>query len=251
MLAAVVSRSWRHYLRFSLRGLIVLVLLIGGWLGWIVRNAQVQREAVAAIERAGGWVTYDAGWSDNPDPIGRLPWAPKWLVDAVGIDCFAHCDTVRITGKGSDKELARVGHLPAIISLVFSDANVTDAGLAHLKGLTKLSELELNGTQITDAGLVHLKGLKKLSKLNLSYTRITDAGLVRLTGLTNLSKLELDQTAITDAGLAHLEGLSKLSELELTGTSVTDEGLVHVAGLSRLSKLTLSFTRVTDAGRRN
>jgi hypothetical protein len=45
-------------LRFSVRGLIVLVLLVGGWLGWIVRNARIQREAVAAIERAGRHVAY-------------------------------------------------------------------------------------------------------------------------------------------------------------------------------------------------
>ena len=34
-----VQRSWRGYLRFSVRGLAVFVLLIGSWLGWIVRNA--------------------------------------------------------------------------------------------------------------------------------------------------------------------------------------------------------------------
>ena len=34
-----LSLPWRRYLRFSsVRVLIVAVLLIGGWLGWIVRS---------------------------------------------------------------------------------------------------------------------------------------------------------------------------------------------------------------------
>ena len=36
--AKPISRHWRSFLRFSVRGLIVLVLVIGGWLGWIVRT---------------------------------------------------------------------------------------------------------------------------------------------------------------------------------------------------------------------
>ena len=42
----------RKYLRFSVRGLIVIVLVVGGCLGWIVRSARIQHEAVAAIEVA-------------------------------------------------------------------------------------------------------------------------------------------------------------------------------------------------------
>ena len=40
-------------------------------------------------------------------------------------------------------------------------AQLTDAGLVHLKGLTKLEWLYLNNTQVANAGLVHLKGLTK------------------------------------------------------------------------------------------
>jgi hypothetical protein len=48
------THRWRKFLRFSVRGLIVLVLVIGAALGWFVRGARTQRDAVAAIERAGG-----------------------------------------------------------------------------------------------------------------------------------------------------------------------------------------------------
>ena len=52
-------RPWRRFLRFSVRGLIVLVLVIGVWLGWIVRSACIQRDAVRAIQRVSGQVYYD------------------------------------------------------------------------------------------------------------------------------------------------------------------------------------------------
>jgi hypothetical protein len=58
-LADPVSHPWRRFLRFSVRGMIVLVLVIGAGLGWIVRNAHIQRDAVAAIKSAGGRVYYD------------------------------------------------------------------------------------------------------------------------------------------------------------------------------------------------
>ena len=38
--AKSVARPWRRYLRFSVRGLIVFVLVFGVWLGWIVRRQE-------------------------------------------------------------------------------------------------------------------------------------------------------------------------------------------------------------------
>jgi hypothetical protein len=39
--ARPVSHPWRRYVRFSVRGLIVLVLVVGFGLGWIVRIARI------------------------------------------------------------------------------------------------------------------------------------------------------------------------------------------------------------------
>ena len=49
----------RRRFGLSLRALMVLVLILGGGLGWIAHRARVQREAVAAIEKAGGKVDYN------------------------------------------------------------------------------------------------------------------------------------------------------------------------------------------------
>ena len=40
--AVLSSRPWWIYVRFSLRTLLVLVLLAGVWLGWLVRSVRTQ-----------------------------------------------------------------------------------------------------------------------------------------------------------------------------------------------------------------
>ena len=97
---------------------------------------------------------------------------------------------------------------------------MSDAGLAHLKGLKRLSELGIARTQVTDAGLVHLDGLTNLSELSLSDTAVSGAGLAHLKGLTHLSKLDLGESKVSDAGLARLAALTSLTTLDLQRTGL-------------------------------
>src|SRR5438045_3013968 len=83
-------KTWRHRLRISVRALIVLVLVLGGGLGWIVHRARVQGEAVAAIRRAGGSYYYDWQYTNRKSgPFARPRW-PDWLVARIGDDYFGH-----------------------------------------------------------------------------------------------------------------------------------------------------------------
>ena len=90
----VTQRWWRlPRLRVSLRALMIIVLVLGCGLGWVVRRAHVQRDAVAAIERCGGRVWYDwevrrsrvqadgeyIGGISRKKSVSRWP---KWLVSA-------------------------------------------------------------------------------------------------------------------------------------------------------------------------
>jgi internalin A len=244
-----VSRPWRRFLRVSVRGLIVLVLVIGAGLGWFVRNARIQRNAVAAITRAGGFVLYnweDRNWNNIP---GGKPWTPRWIVDLIGVDYFGHVTyVVQYTPTATDAEMAQVGGLTGLKELRLHRSKVTDAGLAHLSGLTEVSMLLLDGSKVTGAGLAHLKGMTNLSWLSLSSTSVGDTGLAHLKGLTNLTVLNLISTQVSDSGLAQLAAITSLKELSLTNTQVTDAGLAHLKGLINLSHLDLCETRVSDAG---
>ena len=105
-------------MRLSLRMLMVLVLLIGCGLGWVVHRARVQRDAVAAIEKAGGSVRYDWGLMNR---FLESKDRPAWLqrsVDQVGVDYFGSVTWLSGT-KVSDQglvHLERANRPPCIMA---------------------------------------------------------------------------------------------------------------------------------------
>ena len=74
------NKPKRRWKTVSLRGLLVLVLVIALWLGWIVQKVRQQREAVAALQKFGGFVHYNWEFVDGPVkvPYGNLIWQPTW-----------------------------------------------------------------------------------------------------------------------------------------------------------------------------
>ena len=124
------KRPWRRYLHLSLRSVLLLVLVLGSWLGWTARGVRVQREAVAAIERAGGWSAYDWEWEDGEKIRNGRPWGPNWLVDLIGIDYFGSVAVVVLPEAGSDAVLAHIGRLGRVQAVNLSMAPVTDAGVS-------------------------------------------------------------------------------------------------------------------------
>ena len=203
--AKPASRPWRRFLRFHLRGLVLLVLVIGVWLGWLARSARTQREAVAAIERANGWIGYDLESSSGVADLGQKQSASRWLADLIGVDYFRHVCTVGVTPTGTGAELAHVGRLTRLKRLSLYGSFVSDGGLAHLQSLTELTFLDLSNTNVSDAGLAHLTDLTDLMHLELSSTRVSDKGLVHLKKLTKLNYLNLRATQVSDAGVQELQ----------------------------------------------
>ena len=176
------SRPWRRFLRFSVRGTIGLILLVGAWLGSLVRSAHIQRDAVAAIERVGGTVHYDWQWKNGTYVGTGQPWAPRWLVDFIGVDYFGHVTYVLVTLPPDEVDLVmtQLGCLTQLEWLNLVHSPVGDVRLAGLKSLVKIEYLDLSSTRITDDGLVTLASLRNLSTLLLRRTYVTDAGTKRL-----------------------------------------------------------------------
>jgi hypothetical protein len=127
-----------------------------------------------------GWPHFVRHKSLKESPVVQELWAPKWLVDAIGIDYFDRVDSVGFYGNGhavcTDEALVHVERLPGLLFLSVDGGIVTDTGLTHVKGLTNLDELNLRSMQNTDAGLPDLKGLTKLYRLYLGGSQVTDAG---------------------------------------------------------------------------
>ncbi len=250
--------AWRRLIpRLSVRALMILVLIFGGWLGWVVHRARVQRDAVAAIEKARCEVYYDFEFQvPQGGPVGGRavpaqnspPRWPGWLVDRLGVDYFGHVVEVDLFGRASDAKMAQIGQLDRVKTLILCQSPVTDAGLVQLEGMAELEGLHLGGTGVGDAGMAHLEGLTGLKQLKLDDTQVGDAGLDRLRGLTGLRLLVLSNTRVTDSGLSPLKRMTGLEFLSLAGTRVTDDGLSIMEGLTQLESLDLRDTRVSDAG---
>jgi hypothetical protein len=199
------SRSWWHRARLSVRGLIVVVLLIGGGLGWFVRKARIQREAGEALSSRGAFVYYDWQFKDGHITDGRPP-APEWLVRRIGVDYFGkiiYVDFPQIVSPiKTGKEPIYLGQTGGC--MITFDTIVADADLLYLRDLDRLEILNLNNAPIGDAGLAHIMGLSRLRELSLDGTGVTDKGLAYLKGFPRLRTLNLQRTAVTDAGVEAL-----------------------------------------------
>ena len=143
----------RKRLRLSLGAMMIVVLGIGGVLGWVAHRAHVQRDAVAAIttprRNTRGSVYYDWQFAAAQGDKNAKPRGPKWLRDALGPDVFDTVVIVTIEGDNVDDEfLENVGKLHGVekVDLVGHAApDLTPAGMAQLCTLPRLKTLNTRG----------------------------------------------------------------------------------------------------------
>jgi hypothetical protein len=80
----------------------------------------------------------------------------------------------------SDDDLKVIGQLPELTRLRLEKNNITDAGIAHLKGLTHLESLNLYDTKVTDASIDLIAALPALKKVYLWQTEVSQDGVEAL-----------------------------------------------------------------------
>jgi hypothetical protein len=209
----------RRFLRFSLRGLLVVVAICSVWLGIAFHRAREQARAVKAIEAAGGYVLYDYENASRSHFVWGKSNFPSWLLDALGIDFFHDVGVVVIENAPAtdgvkyipvnDDLLARLDAVPETRSLYLYKYDGTNRGLAHIGSLRQLRELTINSSDndpvdIGDAGLAELSGLRELEQLHIFNAQISDHGLQHIKDFTHLQELILDDTQVTREGAEDL-----------------------------------------------
>jgi hypothetical protein len=114
--ARSAPKRGRRFLRFSLRGLLVVVAICSVWLGIAFHRAREQARLVALIEANGGHVFYDYHEVDSKIFVDATSRTPAWLLDSLGVDFFhdvAHVSVYRL----NDDVFHDVCDLPEIHSL--------------------------------------------------------------------------------------------------------------------------------------
>jgi hypothetical protein len=177
------AKPRRHWFRFSMRTLLIVVTVSSiplGWVGWRLQQVRREQTMIAWVEQMDGRVDFDyrndkSWWEETTD---------KWFGERVrGV--YLH--------------------------------NKQMSDLSPLAKLKNLENLHLDDTQVSD--LSPLAELKKLEKLDLRRTRVSD--LSPLAKLKNLRMLVLENTRVSD--LSPLEGLKNLKLLGIKNTQVSDE----------------------------
>jgi serine/threonine protein kinase/Leucine-rich repeat (LRR) protein len=144
------------------------------------------------------------------------------------------------------ERLASIAPLASSLQAIrVQSPEVTNAGLAHLKGFIKLRQVSVMCPKVTDEGLAQLRKMSSIRGLSLVGVAITNAGLAHVRDLP-LAWLYIGQCPISDAGLEHIKAMSELTKLALADTKITDAGLDVVATLPKLTSLDLSGPSFTD-----
>lgn len=255
----------RSRLAISLGTLMLLVLAVAVWLGWVTNRARSQRRAIEKVKEHGGWVHFDYEYVKGTFTPNQEPRAPLWLRRLVGDEYFREIASVSLvyddtTGKRFDNYDFTPGVLPALEGqmglrrLLLEYQQASDDGLRHIGGLPNLEDLYIwNSTGITDKGIAQLQDLTNLKALHIDHSQMTDQGFLALARLTKLEYLALECHTFSDKGLAVVDGMPGLTWLSVGGdedhlSEITDAGLRHVEGLRNLVSLDLSFSEITDDG---
>jgi hypothetical protein len=178
----------RRWFSFRLLSLLIVVTLIGSWLGYHVSRVKQHEAAIGAIQALGGSYTAEISKS-----------TPNWLLSLLGEKYFKSVTSVSfLRTPATDADMRNLEQFPDVQWLILNDTQVTDRGMQSIQNLKKLKWVELNGTNVGDDGIVYFRGCNDLVVLRLVDTRVSLGGIDRIEGtLPGLKELWLPRTVTT------------------------------------------------------
>ena len=256
----------RKWFRFSLKTLLLLMTVVGVWVGLEIKRVREMRIAVKRIEELGGYVRYgderivfDGQTIKHEDPP-----APEWLRNLIGDDYFRTVTEVELEFPIpisnysecpiTEEDFAVISRLRKLKSLsIYSELEVlpfdplNSGHLIHLENLRNLKKLQIVRIPISDEAMIHIGRLSNLRLLNLGWSGITDEGAKHLTNLRNLDKLNLNHTSVSENGL-DLETATNLKRLSLSSTRITDKIVPQILRLKQLTQILVHKSQVSEQG---
>lgn len=234
-------KTERRWLSFGLRGLMLLVLLLSLPMGWIARNvyrSQKEDEVVAAVEKAGGYASYDYQelnlWNEVPQPPG--PWLLRKLF---GEHIHAYIDFVVISEPhDTNKVVPMLTCCHRLEYLELHDTTLSDQSIETIARMPKLNHLALIGTSLSIEQLRQLTQVSTLKMITLEGPSASDEYLELLPLFPGLEEVSLKETTVTDNGMKSLGRLPKLTSLEIEqAPAVTNHGFANLINCRELTRI--------------
>lgn len=175
-----LPRHRRRWYQFSVRTLLVFVVLASMGLSWLavtIQKARRQQEAAKTILMYGSIIDFEDR-SNCYAEASLLDHCAKRVVSV-----YIHEEELRIDApKGLSLKdcVGQLRHLPHLRSLTIANDTLHDSVLQHLGPLDQLREFAIYKADVTNAGLEHLKGLSQLQTLILLETKVTPEGVKKL-----------------------------------------------------------------------
>lgn len=153
LVTPVVALIWfllevgiRRRFQFSIRSLLLLMLLTSLVLSWVaVKRQETKRQQAVAevISKLGGTVLWDV-WDGSESHPTR-------------IFSEVNCVDFRSGTHVADAALERLKEFPALTELGFTGSDISDAQLEYLEKLPRLREVIITSTKVTPAGVERLQ----------------------------------------------------------------------------------------------
>ena len=205
----------RRRFRFSLRTLLVLVVILAIPLGWIAkerRQSQREQEIAEQLRNQGNHSVVLGGPYDKLHLADTQGWWRNLARTVLG----ARIEVIGAHGPGL-QDLSPLAGLTNLECLEIPFTQVSD--LKPIAGLTTLQNVSLSNTHVSD--LTPLVGLKHLQILRIDRTRVSD--LTPLASIITLRYVSIDGTQVSDfrplASLKYLQRLD-LMNMEVSGKQI-------------------------------
>jgi hypothetical protein len=256
----MTTKPKHRWYQFSLRtlGLVLTLCTVVAWLAHLQQRAAEQQRVVELLT-----LRYE---SEHYDPPVRYDFecagldapqnVPSWLVNALGVDCFAEVTEARTNSfpKSAEergaKGLHRYSTFRELKSLDLFAPDIRDDDLVVLNHHPRLETLHLLFTNVTGRGFQEASFRSNLRKLTLQGCPVDDEGLEAISHFENLEWLNLSigngglrRQQFSSRGIEHLRQLPRLRSLILGGVDLTDEDLLQLSQLKHLEDLDLARDR--------
>lgn len=210
----IALRRKRHWTRYSLRTLLLLMTVLALCLGRWAHESRQEKRALKALANRDFWYQYDYKFG----AVGEL----------TGAEFFRRVTEVHAITSLSDDDLVLIGRFKHLRHLSNTSSEQVYGGQRLELTLDNPGIRNPVDARISDVGLERLRGLSELRWLVLFYTRITDDGLRHLVNMKRLELLKIGSSHITDQGVAHLSQLTSLRSRYLNGTAISDVGVAEL-----------------------